>query len=175
MTISEQWANTVQGIGSPGSPDGGVLSVQGAGSADASGNTGFVYENPNVVSILALAARNATTTSAAFIRPALVQGVLIRLNVTANPADAAQNLGISLLTDWGGFGGGAQVLCAAAAVIIGTATGSRSMNVHPGLVAADYAANTNPKGVSVPLRYAVRIDHSGAGNWTYQVDVQYLF
>lgn len=155
--------------GALGSSNYGLL-VQGpVYSYNNEGGFTVVRGNTNPSSgLLASAARTATTTTA---DQTLVsgQGVILYLNVTANPGGAET---LSLKIQAKDNQSGAYVDIADAGVVITAANGTRVLVASPGVVQADYAGGGTvvwAKSVRVPYLWRAVVTHSGAGSWTYSL------
>lgn len=138
------------------------LSNNEGSSSVARGNT-----NPST-GLLASAARTATATTA---DQSLTngRGVILYLNVTANPGGAET---LSLKIQAKDQQSGAYTDIADAGVVITAANGARILIAYPGVVQADHAGagvTVWAKSVHVPFVWRAVVTHSAAGSWTYSM------
>ena len=117
--------------------------------------------------ILASAARTATTTSATF-KNYNARGLIINVHVTANPGSEtlAPRVDATLAP------GGSDMAVLGSPPNI-TGNGLAVYPIYPGMADTGSAYNDFQAGV-VPRSFQVRIVHSASGSWTYSVGVVYL-
>lgn len=120
--------------------------------------------------ILTSASRNTTTASSIFT---LYNGggLIVIINVTANPG-GAQTLTLNVR----GYGSTALLnVSGIAAQTWGGSTGASVLVVYPGATATWNGGTGNVStSTKTPRRIDVQVTHSGAGNWTYSVDGLFL-
>ena len=124
------------------------------------------------VSLLASAARTATTASADQVNYS-ARGVMVCLNVTA--ASGTGGLQVRLIYDDLISGGGAFVGTPPTAIV---ATGFYSYIFYPGAGLAAIAGNQQVNGVlsaPLPRNWKASIQHGDASSYTYSVEAGYLF
>lgn len=151
--------------------------VQGAGASGSaltgnpvqigtSDGTNTVYQTGNVEgTALASAVRAASTTSAAFTNHNC-KGILLQLEVSANPG-GAETLQLQL---WSGLTGSNPVFASAVASAFSGGSGTQWLLVYPGAAAAPSGGFGDAVSSQVcPRTFKVRVAHSAAGNWTYVV------
>lgn len=116
--------------------------------------------------LLASAARTATTYSSDQTSHNH-RGVLMILNVTANPG-AAETLTVSLEAK-DSISSGYRSITAFATV---SATNARyAFVVYPGAVETTDNTSTQTQGLPVPRTWRAGVTHSAAGSWTYSLSV----
>lgn len=145
----------------------GVVSVFGTVAATQSGAWSVAAVAPAAgVVLLPAAVRAATPTTPTARYQGAWPGLAIYLDVFAAPG--AQTLTLQVLTT---NPVGQQPIAYQAAAI--GAGGNYAWQLRPGLLAGALA-NFTQVNVALPGSYAIRVVHSGAGNWTYALSYDVL-
>jgi hypothetical protein len=159
----------VQGTGTAGAPDPAVLTVQGIAGGTNSGYAfvqgGTSIPDPSLVLLpSAVRAGNTTVTGIAIQG---YKGMLFRLNVTVNPG-GGQFLQARILSP-NLFG---NVRIVDFGTIVTAANGGFFFAIYPGSDPLEWDISTVAAAANAPLpaTFGVIIGHSGAGNWTYELD-----
>ena len=127
------------------------------------------HRNNAEATVLASAARVATTNSADFTNYD-ARGVMLHLNITANPG-AAETLTVQLQMKDPVSGTYRNVTAFPA-----TATSNTDYiyTVYPGATETAAVAQFEVQGVPVPRTWRIAVTHSAAGSWTYSVGASYI-
>lgn len=115
--------------------------------------------------VLASAARTATTNSTDQTNYN-GRGVLLILNVTAQPG-GAETLSLKIQAKDPVSNNYFDI--ADAGVLFTAATGTKALAVYPGAIAADHVSGTVGKSVALPRVWRAVVTHSSTGSWTYSV------
>ena len=122
-----------------------------------------------IVTLLASAARTATTTSADQSNTAGHLGVMITLNVTANPGGAES---LSVRIEYKEPVSGTWNIAVIWNAAISATNGIRYLLCRPGATGVLNGGNT--VAVQLATDWRVAIAHSAAGSWTYSVAAELL-
>ena len=132
--------------------------------------TNYDRERNNEESTQLASAARVATTSGAGQTNFNARGVMLFLNVTANPG-AAETLTVSIEFE-DPVSGAFQALTAFAATA--TANASYAYVLYPGAVETSLVAELEVQGLPLPRNWRVTVTHSAAGSWTYSVGVAYI-
>jgi hypothetical protein len=116
-------------------------------------------------SLLASAVRT-TTTSSSDQTNATASGVMLILNVSANPGGAET---LSLKIQAKDPVSGNYLDIADAGVLFTAASGTKALVIRPGIIAADQVSGVIGKSVVLPRNWRAVVTHSSSGSWTYSV------
>lgn len=134
----------------------------------ADGSARGYLDNNVVTTVLASAARTATTNSDEQTK-LNGRGLMLILDVTAEAASETLSLKIQVLdpvgeTDWVDLVDFGTVYDASSAL-----PGAFVFVAYPGVSDADYVSAVIAKNVVIPLTWRAVITHSSTGSWTYSL------
>ena len=128
-------------------------------------NSTFDRQRGNTEGTVLASAARAVTTSSADLTNHNARGVLLYLNVTANPG-GGETLQLAVQAK-DPISAGYAVLAQAAASALGGGTGLIGLLVYPG--AASAGVDLTHAQAPLPRTWRARVVHSAAGSWTYSV------